>query len=187
MSDDIKAEMKAIETLLEALGPLSHQARESVIDYVFKRLGIAGPTTPAAVSLAPALQQMPSGTASQSRTTDIQSLKDEKQPKTAAEMVAVMAYYLAHCAAENEARDYITADDIKKYFVQAHFELPVARAQTLVNAKNAGYLDPIEKGRYRLNSVGHNLVAHKMPRDGASRRPATSRTRAKRKVRKNKT
>jgi hypothetical protein len=35
---------------------------------------------------------------------------------------------------------------------------------TLVNAKNAGYLDRIASGQYRLNPVGHNLVTHKLPR-----------------------
>jgi hypothetical protein len=174
VSEDIKAELKAIETLLETLEPLAQHVRESVIDYVFKRLNIAGPRLPAVVTPAPTLAEAPSLVRSPAKPTDILSLKEDKQPKTAAEMVAVMAFYLAHCAPEGEARDYITADDIKKYFVQAHFELPASHSQTLVNTKNAGYLDPIEKGQYRLNSVGHNLVAHKMPRDGATRRSTGS-------------
>jgi hypothetical protein len=36
----------------------------------------------------------------------------------------IMAYYLAHYAPER--RDYITPDDIKKYFPQANFELPTS-------------------------------------------------------------
>jgi Transmembrane secretion effector len=34
---------------------------------------------------------------------------------------------------------------------------------TLTNAKNAGYLNALERGRFKLNPVGHNLVAHKLP------------------------
>jgi hypothetical protein len=33
---------------------------------------------------------------------------------------------------------------------------------TLSNAKNAGYLNALGGGQYRLNAVGHNLVAHKL-------------------------
>jgi hypothetical protein len=54
-------------------------------------------------------------------------------------MVAIIAYYLANFAPPNERRDYIVAEDIKKYFVQANYELPTAPPRmTLVNAKNAG-------------------------------------------------
>jgi hypothetical protein len=81
----------------------------------------------------------------------------------------VLAYYLAHLAPAHERRDHIVADDIKKYFPQANFELPTGSpGGTLVNAKNAGYLDGSGGGKYRLNPVGHNLVTHKLPRDEGS-------------------
>ena len=100
---------------------------------------------------------------------DLRSLTLQKKPKTANQMVAIVAYYLSNFAPENERRDYIVADDIKKYFVQANYELPTGPpGMTLVNAKNAGYLDAIKDGQYRLNPVGHNLVAHKLPRNNDS-------------------
>ena len=80
-------------------------------------------------------------------------------------MVAILAYYLAHLAPADQRRDYIIADDIKKYFPQANFELPTGSpGVTLMNAKNAGYLDAVGSGHHRLNPVGHNLVTHKLPR-----------------------
>jgi hypothetical protein len=97
-------------------------------------------------------------------------------------MVAVMAYYLAHHAPE--PRDYITPDDIKKYFPQANFELPTSPpSQTLVNAKNAGYLEQIATGQYRLNPVGHNLVSHRLP-SGETNSKAGARRRAAKKAKK---
>lgn len=180
MTDEIKAELKAIETLLETLTPLTPHVRDSVIEYVFKRLQISNPgkvervpEMPIAPPLAAITQPKHSP-----HPTDILSLKEAKEPKSGVEMVVVMAFYLAHCAPEGEARDYISSEDIKKYFLQAQFELPKAPAQTLVNAKNAGYLDPIEKGQYRLNSVGHNLVNHKMPSENGNRRTVGSPRRA---------
>jgi hypothetical protein len=97
---------------------------------------------------------------------DVLSLKEEKEPKTATEMIAIVAYYLAHLATERQ--DFITQEDIQKYFVQGQYPMPGSKSQALVNAKNAGYLDVVEPGKYRLNSVGYNLVAHKMPRNGAT-------------------
>lgn len=103
---------------------------------------------------------------------DIRSFAAAKQPQTLNEKVAVVAYYLAQLASATERRNFITSDDIKPYFIQAHFELPTGPANmTLTNAKNAGYLNALERGRYKLNSVGHNLVAHKLPgRDAPKKR-----------------
>jgi hypothetical protein len=42
---------------------------------------------------------------------------------------------------------------------------------TLVHTKNAGYIDPAGRGLYRINPVGHNLIAHALPRQGESDAP----------------
>lgn len=168
MSDEkIDPELQAIATLLTALEPLSNEARANVILYVFKRLGIdlpgpnVRPTRGAAEGVAVHHANSATDVAG---VIDIRSFKEEKQPKTASEMVAIAAYYLAHLAPPDERRDYIVADDIRKYFLQAVFPLPSAPPHmTLVNAKNAGYLDARERGQYRLNPVGYNLVTNKLP------------------------
>jgi hypothetical protein len=36
---------------------------------------------------------------------------------------------------------------------------------TLTNAKNAGYLDAVGNGKFKLSSVGENLVAITLPND----------------------
>ena len=59
----------------------------------------------------------------------------------------------------------INKKDLEKYFKQAGFPLPKAVGQTLVDAKSAGYMDASStRGRYKLNPVGHNLIAHSLPR-----------------------
>src|SRR5262245_24447876 len=168
MSDqELDAELKAIATLLAALEPLSNDARLNVLAYVFRRLGIDSPV-PVARGPAPSRADVgahgPGFDPEAAGVIDIRSFKEEKQPKTASEMVAVAAYYLAHLAPPDERRDYIVADDIRKYFLQAVFPLPSAPPHmTLVNAKNAGYLDARERGQYRLNPVGYNLITNKLP------------------------
>ena|SRR5262245_18755 len=169
MSDqELDAELRAIAILLGALEPLSNEARLNVVTYVFRRLGIE--FAPAAVrqgmhgppDAGPG--ERPPFDPDAAGIIDIRSFKEEKQPKTASEMVAVAAYYLAHLAPPDERRDYIVADDIRRYFLQAVFPLPSAPPHmTLVNAKNAGYLDARERGQYRLNPVGYNLITNKLP------------------------
>lgn len=180
-------ELAAIGAVLTALKPLKPEARNNVIEYVFRRLGIAAPiavspaqpVTPppiaAMVPVVPSVQLSPP-----TNPTDLRSLKEQKQPKTAGQMVAIMGYYLANLAPAGERRDYIVADDIKKYFPQANFPLPTGpHNMTLVHAKNAGYLDTIAAGQYRLNPVGHNLVTHKLPA-GEGSPPARGKRRVKR-------
>ncbi|QPF91757.1 hypothetical protein [Bradyrhizobium commune] len=181
MAEDIEAELAAIKTLVQALEPLKSEVRTRVIDHAFKVLGIASPQVVPPAPIIPALPLLPgqpslpvAPRAPMDGPHDILSFKEEKSPTTGAQMIAVVAYYLEHLASERQ--NFITADDIQKYFVQGKYPMPGSRSQALVDAKNAGYLDLIERGKYRLNSVGYNLVAHKMPKDGAA--PNKPRSRA---------
>lgn len=103
---------------------------------------------------------------SQPSTTpkDIRMLKSEKTPHSAIEMAAVMAYYLKELAPHNERKQIVTSNDLEKYFKQANFPLPRQPGMTLTNAKNAGYFDQSGEGQFKLNAVGHNLVAHSLPK-----------------------
>jgi hypothetical protein len=180
--------VSAITTLLDTLRPLKPETRWNVLDYVFKTLGI---TPPAAIAPQnPVAREFPAAPIPPvtphpaSAAMDLRSLTEQKKPKTANQMVAIMAYYLSNLAPQGERRDHIVADDIKRYFPQGNFELPTGRhGMTLVNAKNAGYLDALADGQYRLNPVGHNLVTHKLPRaeGGGSARRSVKPRRAKKK------
>lgn len=99
-----------------------------------------------------------------STTTDIRSFKDAKQPRTAIEMACIVAYYLENQAKDDEQKKEISTDDIVKYFKQAPFKLPKVPTQLLISARAAGYFDSAGHGKYKLNPVGYNLVAHSLPR-----------------------
>ena len=96
---------------------------------------------------------------------DIKSLKEQKQPTADTEMAAIVAYYLSEVAPEEEHKSTVNQDDLRKYFIQAHYPLPKVIRVTLPNAKRAGYFDSAsEPGEYKLNAVGYNLVVHNLPR-----------------------
>jgi hypothetical protein len=171
-------EVAAIQSIVQALEPLDSEARGRVISYVFSRLGLrasVGLASPRAE--APPLHEV-NETAPQ--LVDPRSFKQQKDPRSAIEMAAVVAYYLAEVAPPMERKDSIDAEDVKRYFKLAQFPLPGKVHMTLVHTKNAGYIDSVGEGRYRLNSVGYNLVAHNLPRGLGSRSDETGSTRRKR-------
>lgn len=181
MSDSIDQEVEAIKAVLTALAPLSEKARASVLDYVAKRLDLprtqkmpAPRDTPVGVDAAEAGRDTASGAA-----VHIKQFKEQKRPRSANEMAAVIAYYLANLAPPEKKKDTVNQKDIETYFKIGVFPLPQQVRVTLPNAKNAGYFDLVGDGEYKLNAVGHNLVAHTLPRgtgtDGARRAKRTRR------------
>jgi hypothetical protein len=113
-----------------------------------------------------AVQAVASETDSSRRTTteplvrDIRTLTAEKQPRSANDMVALVAYYLSELAPESDRRETVNVELIRKYFKMAGFPMPRAPNSAIPNAAAAGYLENVSRGEYRLNPVGYNLVVH---------------------------
>lgn len=168
---------QAIDELIQALEPLDEASRMTAIRAVREHLKIALPAGEKSIALAaPSPALVSERSVSQPlRVADIKSLREERQPSSASEMAALVAYYLAELASQNERKPEVTAEDVLKYFKQAGYPLPKARAMLLPNAKNAGYFDSLGEGTYRLNPVGYNLVVHNLPRSGTESRAVKSR------------
>jgi hypothetical protein len=160
---------QAIDEIIAALSALDEKARPTAIAAACAHLGLSprDAHTPAAPASAPPPHPKPAEQ-KPSRAVDIRIMKDEKNPETATEMACLIAYYLQEEAPANEKAETVTIEEIKKYFKQAHFPLPKRIEQLLVGAKNAGYFDLVERGKYRLNAVGYNLAAHTLPRNQKS-------------------
>jgi len=183
VAEQIDKEIEAIKAVLHALEPLSGDVRASVLGYVLQRLQIVlTPSTQTSTSGASTAAYATRGAAEAggeqpTSPVHIKVLKEKKKPRSANEMAALVAYYLANAAPKTERKDRITAKDIETYFKIAEF--PLTKTQfTLPNAKAAGYLDAVGNGEYKLNAVGHNLVVHSMPR-GADGKTASRRKPAK--------
>jgi hypothetical protein len=183
MSEPVDHEVEAIKVVLAALAPLSEKARASVLDYVMRRLDVPPPVPMGARTNAggagPAAPIPPASGIGAPATVHIKEFKEQKRPRSANEMAAVVAYYLANLAPEGKRKNTINQKDVETYFKIAVFPLPQQVRKTLANAKNSGYFDLVGDGEYKLNAVGHNLVAHSMPRGAskvtkaAKRRPQT--------------
>jgi len=166
MTTEKKTLGQAIDEIVAALSALDEKARGTAIAAACAHLGLDRP-----VAQQPRLTTGPAmGPHAEtpgpkpSRAVDTRSIKEEKRPDTAMEMACLVAYYLQEQAPADERKDVVTIDDMKKYFKQAHFPFPKRIEQLLVGAKHAGYFDPAERGKYRLNAVGYNLAAHSLPK-----------------------
>ncbi len=176
------SELQAIQTILSTLSVLDSQARSRVIDYVFRRLGLTPSDSAAGLAELGAIgstEPIESGGLLPSlEARDVRSLKQARAPKSAAEMAAIVAYYLAELAPPSERKDTVSTSDLAKYFKQAGYPLPKALRVTLANAASAGYFDAVARGQYKLNPVGYNLVVHGLPETAkrrTTRKPSNGR------------
>jgi hypothetical protein len=169
MAGKLDAEIKAIKTLVAVLEPLGQDVRNAVLDYVLKRLNITLPASGLVSSVLPSARSASEATPPDAAALHIKTLKEQKQPKSAIEMAAIVAYYLSHIAPGKEHKETITLKDLETQFKIAGFKLPAKPQFTLTNTKNAGYLDSTGGGAYKLNPVGYNLVVHSLPRNKSAK------------------
>jgi hypothetical protein len=165
--DDSDKELHAISVTLSALKDLKNDERDRVLSYVLTRLNMKMPVEPQSPPAPPAAERKPEAFENPhepKRMKDIRSFTEEKNPKSANEMAAVVAYFLQYEAGAKEHQETITRTDVEKYFHLGKFSKTKDAGKTLQNSKNAGYLESKGQGVFSLSPVGYNLVAHSLPR-----------------------
>jgi hypothetical protein len=159
-------ELEAISLIIDLLTPLDTIERTRVLEYVLKRLDMGA--VQAVSTDAPEIATTSGRVTAVPFVKDVRSLAAEKQPRSANEMVALVAYYLSELAPENERSDTVNVNTIKRFFKMAAFPMPRVPKNALTNAAQAGYLENVSRGEYRLNPVGYNLIVHGLPRSSGS-------------------
>lgn len=152
---------EAIDEIVQALQSIDQSSRVTAIKAACEHLHISF-DKPNVEHVTETVHR--SVTPTISKQVDIKSLKEQKKPSSANEMAAVVAFYLSELASEQDRKAEVEIEDIIKYFKQAGFPLPGIPKILLQNAKNAGYFDFLGSGKFKLNPVGYNLVAHNLPR-----------------------
>ena len=144
---DYRVKIKVGDAEIEIQGAETGVARivESLSDVLRSSRKGPGPI----ISNPPSAPGMP---ASRSGPADIRSFFSEKSPSSDVEAAAVAAYYNQYLAPENSRTGSIDSASLQEAFRMARWPLPAKTIFTLVNARNAGYLDAVgEGGQYRLN------------------------------------
>lgn len=164
------------------LRPVSKDRQQKILRWVAEDLDVSlaggesstSGIAPSNVSRYSPTQQAPS------RIIDIKSFVAAKNPRSDMQFAAVVAYYYRFEAPPDESLESISPEVLQNAARLANRHRLSRPRQTLVNAKAQGYLDLVERGQYRINSVGENLVAMTLPGPESSAaplgRPARSRT-----------
>lgn len=158
-----KDDLEAVRIIVDALEGFNVEDSERVIRWAKEKLGLKTPTLSG--EEFPSVVKAPIEVKEQGLARkDIKTFIQEKTPKSERQLAAVIAYYYAFEASPNERKDSIGASDLKEACRQANVNRPKDAIRTLINANHAGYLDKAgEPGKYKINTVGENLVAMILP------------------------
>ena len=169
MSGKTTDDFEAVRIVVETLGAFKGEDRERILRWAREKLGMTGavqsqpPPAAAVPALAPPSAVGSVSGAAAAAPSDIRSFVGQKSPRTDIHFAATVAYYHQFVAPELARKGSIGKEDLVDACRKVDRKRPASSAQVLVNAYQDGLLDRAEKGQYKLNSVGENLVAMVLP------------------------
>lgn len=174
----------AAKAVTDQLKGMDRERQERILRWVAESLGLVPSATP---GVSPAIaapgvsghQSEPLAPRTTSKPADIKSFVESKRPKSDVQFAAVVAYYYSFEAPAESRKDAIDAQVLQDAARLAGRRRPPKPRMTLTNAKNLGYLDSPDRGLFRINSVGENLVAMTLP-GGEADRPRRSKNKGRR-------
>lgn len=160
-------DLEAVRTLVNALQGFEASDQERIIRWAREKLGLS------VYDQTPARERTPGedkGVSERldeqgqpSNYIDLKTFVTQKNPTNDNHFAATVAYYYLFIATDAQKKDSITADDLQeacRLVGRERFHYP---GQTLRNTLNSGLLDKADRGAFKINSVGENLVAMTLP------------------------
>jgi hypothetical protein len=180
-----KSPLGAAQKIVDELRGMTAENQKLALKFATETLGLQFPNAVPPVA-HPYVQQaqpsQPQAATSAGHSADIKSFTSMKAPKSDQQFAALVAYFYQFESKMDERRDTIDAETMKDAARLAGRKQVAQWNMTLNNARNAGFLDAAGNGKFKLSSVGENLVAINLPGNGGS---ATNRSNnSKRKVKK---
>jgi len=182
-----KTPLDAAQKIVAELTGMTPEHQSLALKFAIETLGLQphpvfSPSPAAPVS--PHQSTPPHAAANVDHSTNIRSFTEMKAPKSDQQFTAVVAYFYQFESKLDERRDAIDADVMKEAARLAGRPQVARWNMTLTNAKNAGYLDAAGGGKFKLSSVGENLVAITLPGNatpsGSSSKSANKKPKKKR-------
>jgi hypothetical protein len=165
-----KSPLDAAQKIVAELSGLSPEHQSLALKFAMETIGLQLPASLSAVGgsrVHPSQPTLPHASNNMDHSTDIRSFTELKAPKSDQQFTAVVAYFYQFEAKPENVKDTIDADVMKEAARLAGRAQVSRWNMTLMNAKNAGYLDAAGNGKFKLSSVGENLVAITLPGNGA--------------------
>lgn len=171
-TSSVKTPLDAAQKIVAELTGMTPEHQSLALRFATETLGLKLPAALSASAAPPAhsSQPIPPHAASADHSTDIRSFTAKKTPKSDQQFAAVVAYFYQFEAKPDNRQEFIDADTMKEAARLAGRPQVQRWNMTLTNAKNAGYLDAAGAGKFKLSSVGENLVAITLPDNGESGR-----------------
>ena len=172
MTTEAADDFDAAKAIYEKLKDVPQERQEKILRWVCESLGIALPTRYIEKPLPPSAgdNQQPEGPPeTEQQPIDIKSFIASKKPRNDMQFAAAVAYYYRFVPKPEERLETINAEGLQNASRQARgraFHNPKA---TLNNAVASGFLDRADRGSFRINTVGENLVAMTLPGDAKER------------------
>ena len=171
-------EFEATKQIVAVLEPFDlADDRERILRWVRDKLGMRPGEDLSRVTVVAA----PPVASRSDQPIDIKAFIDAKNPRTDSQLVAVVAYFHRFVAPDSQRKESIGKEDVLSACRLAGRPRPPRMDQTMVNAFSAGYFDRAERGQYRLNSVGENLVAFALPGGSGSEKTSLGKKSKRRK------
>lgn len=163
MAKQAKDDLEAVRAVIDALDGFEPKDQERIIRWAQEKIGLA--TRAPEGSVTPSVQvASPPPAAPGRQGSNIKAFVSEKNPGSDNQFAAVVAYYYQFEAPENEKKEAISSEDLQDACRKAGRQRLSKPGRTLSNAHNVGLLDKAaDRGMYRINSVGENLVAMTLP------------------------
>lgn len=164
-----KSPLDAAQAIVSELTGMTSEHQSLAVRFAIETLGLKLPSTSQPTTAPPVYPPQsapPLGAMHAEHSTDIRSFTAMKSPKSDQQFTAVVAYFYQFEAKADERKDAIDAETMKEAARLAGRPQVARWNMTLTNAKNAGYLDSAGAGKFKLSSVGENLVAITLPGGG---------------------
>jgi len=171
VASSTKSPLEVAQKIVDELKGMVPEHQKLALRFATETLGLQLPAVSPPTAVPP--MQMPQPTPphaanSTDHSTDIRSFKEMKSPKSDRQFAAVVAYFYQFEAKSENRKEAIDAETMKEAARLAGWAQVARWGMTLNNAKNAGYLDAVGTGKFKLSSVGENLVAITLPGNGGS-------------------
>ena len=173
--DDFEATRILVETLI----PFEDTDKERIVRWACEKLGISvirqsqiqNSQTSTNLKQPPIEQQhvIPSSQNKGGTPVDIKTFVNSKNPASDMQFATTIAYYFAFEAPDDQRKISISSQDLQDSCRLLGRERLQNPGQTLRNTHHNGLLDKAEeKGAYKINTVGENLVAVTLPGDSST-------------------
>lgn len=178
-------DLNAVRTLVDTLQPFNNDDRDRIIRWAREKLGMS--KNPSII-----VEEIPTSTTQiknlthdiNTKSKDIRQFAVEKNPRSDIHFATTVAYFYKFEASVEQRKDEIDKDDLINACRTADRKRPPNSLLTLNNAFKQGLLDRgSERGKFKINSVGENLVAMALP-EGSVKVSKPNKINAKRKRKK---